>query len=84
MLGARWIHFPVPKVSDSDGASKFSAHCKLTSFTGKRRIQFQSENGGWLKSDPDSIQREVKAIAHNIAAGPDTGNRENDVHYKAL
>ena len=73
MLGARCICFPVPKVSDSDGASKFSSHCKLASFTGKRRIQFRSENGGWLKFDPDSIQREVKAIAHNIASVPDTG-----------
>lgn len=84
ILGARLISFPVPKVSDSDDVSNFSAHCELASFSGKRGIQFLVEDGGCLKFDPDSIQRNFKAIVHNITSGPDTGNRENDVRYKAL
>lgn len=84
MLGARWIRFTVPKITDSDDASKVAAHRELAMFAGERGIQLLVENGGWLKSDPDSIQRVVKAIGHNVASGPDTGNWDDDVRYEAL
>jgi len=84
MLGARWIRFPVPKISSPDDASKVSAHRELALFAEERGIQLLVENGGWLKSDPDSIQRVVKAIGHNVAPGPDTGNWDADVRYEAL
>ncbi len=84
MLDARWIRFTVPKISSSDDASKVAAHRELAMFAGERGIQLLVENGGWLKSDPDSIQRVVKAIGHNVASGPDTGNWDDDVRYEAL
>ena len=84
MLGARWIRFPVPKINSSDDASKVAAHRELALFAGERGIQLLVENGGWLKSDPDSIQRVVKAIGHNVASGPDTGNWDDDIRYEAL
>ena len=84
MLGARWIRFPVPKISSPDDSSKVSAHRELALFAEERGIQLLVENGGWLKSDPDSIQRVVKAIGHNVASGPDTGNWDDGVRYEAL
>jgi len=84
ILGARWIRFTVPKISSSDDASKVAAHRELALFAGERGIQLLVENGGWLKSDPDSIQRVVKAIGHNVASGPDTGNWDDAVRYEAL
>lgn len=89
MLGARWIRFSVPKVgayagSGEDDVSKVAAHRELASFAAEHGIQLLVENGGWLKSDPDSVVRVVKAIGHNVAAAPDTGNWDDDVRYEAL
>jgi hypothetical protein len=84
MLGARWIRFSVPKVGPDDDVKQVAAHRELASFAGGHGIQLLVENGGWLKSDPDSIVRVVKAIGHNVAAGPDTGNWDDDVRYEAL
>jgi sugar phosphate isomerase/epimerase len=83
-LGARWIRFPVPKISSTDASSKVSAHRELALFAEERGIQLLVENGGWLKSDPDSIQRVLKAIGRNVAAGPDTGNWDDDIRFEAL
>jgi len=84
MLGARWIRFSVPKVGPDDDVKQVAAHRELASFAGEHGIQLLVENGGWLKSDPDSIVRVVEAIGHNVAAGPDTGNWDDDVRYEAL
>lgn len=84
MLGVRWIRFPVPKVGASDDQSEVSAHRELATFAEQYEIQLLVENGGWLKSDPDSIVRVVKAIGHNVASGPDTGNWDDNVRYEAL
>lgn len=84
LLGARWIRFPVPKVGAADDVSQVAAHRKLASFAEQHGIQLLVENGGWLKSDPDSIVRVVKAIGHNVAAAPDTGNWDDNVRYDAL
>lgn len=84
MLGARWIRFPVREISSTDAPSKVSAHRELALVAEERGVQLLVENGGWLKSEPDSIQRVVKAIGHNVAAGPDTGNWDDDIRFEAL
>ena len=43
------------------------------------------ENFGWMQSDPDSAVKLVKAVGHNVAACPDSGNwNNNDIRYEGL
>jgi hypothetical protein len=43
------------------------------------------ENYGWMQSDPESVVKLVKAVGHNVAACPDTGNwNNNELRYAAL
>jgi hypothetical protein len=53
-------------------------------FAEQHGVQLLVENLGWLKSDPRSIVRVVKAIGRNVAACPDTGNWETSIRYDAL
>lgn len=84
ILGTRWVRFTVPKVSAADDPSKLVAHRELAAFAEQHGIQLLVENGGWLKSDPDSIVRVVKAIGRNVAACPDTGNWDDMVRFDGL
>ena len=54
-LGARWIRFPVPKIAVAGDESKFAAHRELAAFAGEHGVQLLVENGGWMKSDAESI-----------------------------
>lgn len=83
-LGARWIRFQVPKLGPNDDGAALFAYRELAAFAKHRDVQLLVENGGWLQSDPDSIVRVVNAIAHNVAACPDTGNWNDDIRYEAL
>ncbi len=84
ILGARWVRFQVPKLGPDDDGAKLAAHRELAAFAEQHDVQLLVENGGWLQSDPDSIVRVVKAIGHNVAACPDTGNWSDNIRYEAL
>ena len=79
-LGARWIRFGVPKAARKDP----SAHRELAGLARERGLQLLVENSGWMGSDPGSVIDLVRAIGKNAAAGPDTGNWDDDVRYKGL
>ena len=81
VLGARWIRFTIPK---NAMAHDLVAHRELATLARRSGMQLVVENGGWMKSLPDSIVRIVKAIGNDAAAAPDTGNWDDDVRYQAI
>ncbi len=83
-LGCRWVRFQVPKFDNSDSNSQLVAHRDLALFAELRGIELLVENGGWLKSDAESIRRVVATIGQNVAPCPDTGNWNDDIRYEAL
>lgn len=83
-LGARWIRFPIPKPVQATMTETLAAHKQLAGLAQEHGLQMLVENNGWMRAEPDSVQSLVKAIGHNIAPGPDTGNWNPDVQYKGI
>lgn len=81
LLGARWIRFSIAK---SAIHHRLAAHRELAKFARESGLQLVVENGGWMKSEPDSIVNLVKVIGNDAAAAPDTGNWNDEVRYEAL
>ncbi len=83
-LGARWIRFNFPKFAAVEKPESLEAHRAVARFAESKGVQLVVENGGWMKSDPESIVRLVRAIGRNAAPGPDTGNWNDDARYEGL
>jgi hypothetical protein len=83
-LGCRWAR-PLPASHKPDLKIHISSYRELCDYAAEREVQMLVENYGWMQADPDSVVDLVKAIGHNVAAGPDVGNwNGNEIRYKGL
>jgi len=83
-LGLRWAR-PLPLAEKPDMQIHVDSYRELADYAADRKIQMLIENFGWMQSDPESVAKLVKAVGHNVAACPDTGNwNDNDIRYAAL
>lgn len=84
ILGLRWAR-PLPLAKRPDMQIHIASYRELADFAADRNIQMLVENYGWMQSDPESVVKLVKAVGHNIASCPDTGNwNDNNIRYAAL
>jgi len=83
-LGLNWAR-PLPRPEKPDMAIHVASYRELCDYGAERNVQLLVENFGWMQSDPDSVVNLVKAIGHNVAACPDTGNwASNEIRYSGL
>jgi hypothetical protein len=83
-LGLRWAR-PLPHAEKPDMQIHIASYRELADYAADRDVQILVENYGWMQSDPESVVKLVKAVGHNVAACPDTGNwNNNELRYAAL
>lgn len=84
VLGMRWAR-PLPRKERPDMEIHIASYRELADYAAPRGIRMLVENYGWMQDDPRSVVRLVKAIGHNVAACPDTGNWDsNPIRYEGL
>ncbi|MFQ5734027.1 MAG: sugar phosphate isomerase/epimerase family protein [Planctomycetaceae bacterium] len=83
-LGVKWAR-PLPLKKRPDMKLHVQSYRRLADYAAKHGIRMLVENYGWMESDADSVAKLIKAIGHNVAASPDTGNwKDNAVRYRGL
>ena len=83
-LGLRWAR-PLPQKDRPDMKIHVASYQELARYAARQGVQMLVENFGWMQSDPESVVLLVKAIGHNVAACPDTGNwNSNAIRYAGL
>lgn len=76
-LGVRWAR-PLPLKTRPDMRLHVASYQQLADYAADRGIQILIENFGWMQDNPQSVADLIKAVGHNVAASPDTGNWDND------
>ncbi|GAB4139205.1 MAG: hypothetical protein Tsb009_07970 [Planctomycetaceae bacterium] len=83
-LGIHWAR-PLPLKQKPDMKLHIAAYRRLADYAAKRDVQMLIENYGWMEDDPHSVVKLIKAVGHNVAASPDTGNwKNNAIRYAGL
>lgn len=83
-LGCRWAR-PLPGKPKPDWDIHVASYRELCDYAAPRKVQLLVENFGWMQADTNSVDKLVKAIGDNIAAGVDTGNWDsNELRYEGL
>ena len=83
-LGLKWAR-PLPRTQRPDMQIHIDSYRELCDYGAERNVQLLVENYGWMQSDPESVVKLVKAIGHQVAACPDTGNWDSDeLRYAGL
>ena len=83
-LGCRWAR-PLPGKERPDMAIHVASYQELCDYAAGRNVQLLVENFGWMQSDSSSVASLVRSIGHNVAAGVDTGNWDNnELRYDGL
>lgn len=83
-LGCRWVR-PLPLKDKPDLRIHIDSYRELCDYATPRNVQLLIENFGWMQGDVNSVADLVKQVGHNVAAGVDTGNWNNNaIRYDAL
>ena len=83
-LGLRWAR-PLPLTPRPDIKIHVASYQELADYAAKCNVQMLVENYGWMQGDPNSVVELIKAVGHNVAACPDTGNwNSNELRYAGL
>ncbi|KAA0140164.1 sugar phosphate isomerase/epimerase [Gimesia chilikensis] len=83
-LGLKWAR-PLPRTQRPDMQIHIDSYRELCDYGAERNVQLLVENYGWMQNDPESVVKLVKAIGHQVAACPDTGNWDSDeLRYAGL
>jgi hypothetical protein len=83
-LGCQWVR-PLPSTQRPNMDLHIASYQELADYGAGHGIRMLVENYGWMEGDASSVVTLTKAIGHQAAACPDTGNWiNNEIRYKGL